>query len=390
MWLAETVIDRFGLSDVRYERHPAFSDVAFNQDAEIEDLADVLGAALEMVCDLAKLPSTDIAHQLRRRVEPAADRLFAALKDRNRDIEIFSEFAERLKRQLMVLIAEDVGVLADRGVHVHADRSSRADAITDSLGERGFWLGRLDPSAVPLLETAMVGPKKLLLERHEIQRRIDRETLSINKWDGPTSVTLAKVFNESDIVTAISNYMGARYAYAGCAFELSVPGTTWWGNRYGRRDESPETAYYHLDQSWRFPKMICYLSDVTDETGPTALLAAELRQSALSWVTGRALDGIQVDPNRDIHTNMAKMLICSDVGRKCFAALPKAMRCLGHFGNDLLAGSPEERYFVSNRTVMTGPAGTFVLFDGSRTAHRGGIVKRHHRWAFQVVYAKQT
>jgi hypothetical protein len=389
MRVSDTAIDSFGLSDIRYERHPAFSGVAFDDDAQIESLAAALSAVVEDVRNRAMLPSTDVAYQLRTRVEPAADRLFAALKDKHGEIEIFGAFVERLKQQVMTLLAEDLGVLADRGVHVYVDTSPRADAIADSLCERGFWPGCLDAAAVSVLNTAMAGAKKLLWTRHEAERRIDRESLSINEWDGTTSAVLAKVFNEPDIVAALSNYMGGRYAYSGCAFELSVPETVWWGNRYGRDDESVETAYYHLDQSWRFPKMICYLSEVTDETGPTALLSAGLRQSELSWATGRALDGIHIDPNRGTDMSMAKMLVCSDLGRKCFAALPKEMRCLGHFGNDLLAGSPEERYFVSNRKVMTGSAGSFVVFDGSRTAHRGGIVRKHHRWAFQVVYAKQ-
>ena len=386
----DVAIESFGISDIRYERHPAFSDLAFSDDAEIESLAGELSAILEVLRRRAMLPSTDVAYQLRKRVEPAATRLFAALRDRHRDIEAFADFAERLRRKVLALIAEDLGIVADRATHVYVDHSPRADSIAESLCRQGFWLGRLDPSAVEALDTAMAGPKRLLWERHERDHRIDRETLSINEWDGTTSGTLAQVFNDPDILAALSNYMGGRYAYSGCAFELSVPDTIWWGNRYGRNDESVETAYFHLDQSWRFPKMICYLSDVTDDTGPTALLAADLRQSALSWATGRALDDIHVDPNRGTDTSMAKMLVCRDLGRKCFAALPKEMRCLGHFGNDLLAGSAEERYFVSNRRVMTGPAGSFVLFDGSRTAHRGGIVKTRHRWAFQVIYAKQA
>ncbi len=385
---SDTTIDSFGLSSIRYENHPAFAGIPFAGDEHIEKLADELSAAVEMVCARAKLPSTDVAHQLQRRVLPITERLFNALKERNRDIGVFAEFADKLKQQVTTLVAEDVGILADRSLHAYIERSPRADAIAHSLWERGAWLGRLDAGAVDALERAMTVPKKHLWDRHESQHRIDRESLSINEWDGETSRALASVFNEPDIVTALSNYMGAPYAYAGCAFELSVPGTVWWSNRYGRSDESAEAAYFHVDQSWRFPKMICYLSDVTDETGPTSFLSTGLAQSELSWASGRALDGIHVDPNRGNDTSMAKMLVCSDVGRRCFAALPREMRCLGHFGNDILAGSPQERYILDHRVVMTGPRGSFAVFDGSRTAHRGGIVTDRHRWAFQVVYAK--
>lgn len=387
---SDAAINSFGLSSIRYESHPAFAGVQFDADPAITHLADELSAAIEATCRRAKLPSTDVQHRFKTQIAPAADRLFAALKEKNRHIAVFAEFADRLQRQVMMIVAEDIGVVADRAIHAYVDRSARADAVADSLWDRGHWFGRFDEAAINALDAAVASHKKMLWELHEGQHRIDRENLSINQWDGMTAEALNAVFNEPDIVAGISNYMGAPYAYSGCAFELSVPGTVWWSNRYGRNDESAEAAYFHLDQSSVFPKMLCYLSDVDEENGATSLLSVDLEHSNLSWTTGRALDGIHVDPNRGIDTNMAKMIVASDLGRRCFAALPKEMRCLGHFGNDLLAGSPEERYLLNNRTVMTGPKGTFVVFDGSRTGHRGGIVNARHRWAFQVIYAKRT
>src|SRR6185312_527055 len=237
----------------------------------------------------------------------------------------------------------------------YVDHSLQADAITQSLHDAGFWLGQFDPSRVNLLNRAVTRVQTLLWDRHQRERRTDREALSTNQWDAETSANLAAVFNEPAIITGVSNYMGASYLYAGCGFELSVPGTTWWSNRYRRGDESRETAYYHLDQSSKYPKMICYLTDVGEESGPTSLVSIGLSQSLLSWVAGRALDGISVDPDRGNDTNMGKMLVSTEAGRKCFGALPREMRCLGHFGNDILAGSPEERHIVDNRTVMLGP-----------------------------------
>jgi hypothetical protein len=382
------MLNSFGISTIRYEDHPAFADVVFDDDPHIETLARALSGALERVLDLAKLPSTDVAHRMRVHVTPEAERLFAALLDKHRQIDGFGEFADRLQPKLIEIAAEDLGVAADRGTHAYIDHSAQADGIAHVLYDKGFWRGQFDAAAVRALDEAVTATKAVLWERHEREGRKDRESLSTNRWDGETARKLGAVFNEPAIVTAISNYMGGRYGYSGCAFELSVPGTDWWSSRYGREDESAETAYYHLDQSSRFPKMLCYLTDVSAETGPTSLVSLNLSHSLLSRVSGRALDGISLDPNRGDDTSMAKMLVCTPAGRRCFAALPKEMRCLGHFGNDILAGSAEERYIVDHRDVMTGPAGSFAVFDGSRVAHRGGIVKERHRWAFQVLYAK--
>jgi len=114
----------------------------------------------------------------------------------------------------------------------------------------------------------------------------------------------------------------------------------------------------------------------------------DLTHSTVSWVSARALDCVREVLGREGITDMSSLVVGTDAGRRCFAALPKEMRCIGHFGNDILANSPEEAFIVANRTVMTGPAGTFVLFDGARVAHRGGIVKAGHRWALQVIYSK--
>jgi hypothetical protein len=383
-----TISNSIGLSTIRYEDHPAFAGVPFNDDPQIEMLCRELSAALDVVRERAKLPSTNVVHQMTKRVVPAAEQLFAALTEKYRTIDVFGGFAQRLKQKLVELAAEDLAVCADRGTHAYIDHSPQADAITEALHGSGFWLGWFDPASVKLLNEAVARTKVLLQQRHQSEGRTDRETLSTNVWDAESNHKLAAVFNEPAIITGISNYMGASYAYSGCGFELSVPGTTWWRNRYGSGNESRETAYYHVDQSSQYPKLICYLSDVTEENGPTSLVSVGLSQSLLSSLAGRALDGISVDPDRGVDTNMAKMLVSTEAGRLCFGALPKEMRCLGHFGNDILAGSSEERYIVSNRSIMLGSAGTFVVFDGSRTAHRGGIVRSSNRWAFQVVYAR--
>jgi hypothetical protein len=381
------MLNRFGISTIRYEDHPAFAEEAFDDDPEIEALTAALSRSLERIRDLAKVPSTDVMYQMKAHVTPQIDRLFAILQERHRTIEGFSQFAERLKSRLLELAAEDLEIFADRGTHAYIEQSSRSDDIVRALYDKGFWRGQFGAPTVKALDEAVTATKSLLLERYEKGCR-DREALSVNRWDGETARKLGAVFNDPAIITAVSNYMGGRHGYSGCAFELSVPGTSWWSRRYCRDDESAETAYFHLDQSSRFPKMLCYLTDVTAETGPTALVSAELSHSLLSSIVGRALDGISLDPDRGEDTNMAKMVVCTVAGRHCFAALPREMRCLGHFGNDILAGSAEERYIVRHREVMTGPAGSFVVFDGSRVAHRGGIVKTQHRWAFQVLYAK--
>jgi len=378
-----------GLTRVRYEDHPAFAGVPFDDDPETAALASALGATLEQIRTRAKLPSTDVVHLLNSRIPPIIDPLFARLTERNGDLYYAADFFQRLKAKLIELIIQDYEVYADRGTHVYADHSETADSIAESLQKQGFWFGLLTPEAVQLLNDTVAEAKKTLWSRYENEKHIDREALTVNRWGGAEYSALAAVFNNEIVLNALSNYMGGSYVFMGCAFELSVPHTRWWTRRYGRDDESPLSAYYHNDESLRHPKMICYLCDVGETNGPTSLLPVGFEGEILGWIAGRALDHVREARGRDDVCSMDGALVATEPGRRVFARLPKAMRSLGHFGNDILAGSSQEAFILANRAVMTGGPGQFVLFDGARVPHRGGIVDQGHRWAFQVIYERK-
>ena len=39
---------------------------------------------------------------------------------------------------------------------------------------------------------------------------------------------------------------------------------------------------------------------------------------------------------------------------------------------------------------MIGPAGTFIVFDGARLLHRGGLMEQGERVALQVIFSDLT
>lgn len=124
------MIESFGLSKVPYETHPAFSGIRFDEDPAIKEATDRLSHALEEIRRRSVLPSTNVKHLLEERVGPALQDFFGTLKHKNTDIDIFSDFADRLKVEMTKLIAEDYDIFARRGTYSYAECSPKADFIS--------------------------------------------------------------------------------------------------------------------------------------------------------------------------------------------------------------------------------------------------------------------
>jgi hypothetical protein len=378
----------FSLSGLGYESHPAFDGLVFETDPAIDAAAEELAQQLADLERRASLPSTAIDPLIETRILPELAALFERLKQRHADLPGFGDFADRLQAGMTGLIRDDLAVCGDRGTHAFINHSPEADTITLALDRRGYQLGRFDATVVEQLLRIVAREQKRILERWERDGLRDRESLSFNQWPPADHALLGEVFNEPALAAGLSNYMGARYMFMGTALELSVADADWWQGRHEASHESEPAAYYHLDMTSRNPKLICYLSDVDEATGPTSLLCGGLSDPLLTRIAARALDPIRNDRAPADRTDMAAMVTGSEAGRRHFAALPPALRAIGHFGNDVLAGSPQEAHILAHQVVMTGPAGSFVLFDGARVPHGGGIVKAGRRWALQCVYQR--
>jgi hypothetical protein len=66
--------------------------------------------------------------------------------------------------------------------------------------------------------------------------------------------------------------------------------------------------------------------------------------------------------------------------------LPESLRFNSHFGWDILAESELESVIADREEVMLGGPGKFVVFDGSRLLHRGGLIEEGERLVLQVIF----
>jgi hypothetical protein len=76
--------------------------------------------------------------------------------------------------------------------------------------------------------------------------------------------------------------------------------------------------------------------------------------------------------------------------RRHFMRLPECLRFNSHLGWDVLPGSDLESHLAGGECKMIGPAGTFIVFDGARLLHRGGLMQEGERLALQVIFSDLT
>ncbi|WP_125918771.1 hypothetical protein [Candidatus Planktophila versatilis] len=270
--------------------------------------------------------------------------------------------------------------------------SQFSDELGAALGSEAYYYGRLDERTLSQLSNLILHDVEIFRNR-AAAGQMKRSDLSVN--DGETVSKISSILNsefkKNGTFHRISNYVGIRYSYVGVSLELSVSGSTWWKNAI-EGVATPKTMYAHLDESIFAPKAIVYLSDVTEGNGPTCSyphIYDQLENNTLQDIIGRVIGSVGNNPTSKLHDYYSKSYhqsMSSRNFRKHFMKLPETLRFNSHFGWDILAGSEFESQIAEREEVLLGPAGTFVVFDGSRLLHRGGLIEAGERIVLQVVF----
>lgn len=71
-------------------------------------------------------------------------------------------------------------------------------------------------------------------------------------------------------------------------------------------------------------------------------------------------------------------------------SLPQELQYNSHFGWDIIPGSSLEEELINKEIICTGQAGEYIVFDGARLVHRGGLVQVGERLALQVCFIPIT
>jgi hypothetical protein len=268
--------------------------------------------------------------------------------------------------------------------------------VAEALAREHHHFGRLSAGAVCEMQ-ALSAPTLAQLRQHAAAGQLTREALSINR--GPVVHALATLLNREferlGVLDAVSLHARRPMRVTGLAYELSVPQAQWWRNGLPGLARAPRTLYAHLDESSAVPKAIVYLSDVAAGNGPTSCYPGAyeaLELHPLQDLIGRGVGNVGRSAHSPLHSVYAKgyhQSMTSEAFRRHFMKLPAVLRFNSHLGWDLMPDSGAEAELVRRERTMIGPAGSFIVFDGARLLHRGGLLESGERIALQVMFSEQ-
>lgn len=385
------------LMETSYREHPAFSLFSFlSWDAPVEKLA-----AFNETYAVAKRFGSSLGASswalLRRDLLRAIDGVFASFQAQSVD-EYERRFILELRNACTRLLDEELAWhfrKPQTGCVALANEQVRQDAVRMQRDRHYF--GRLPEAAVGELRD-LAEPALKQIRANAAAGRLKRDDLSVNSGSIVRALrgVLNREFKAMGVLDVVSAFTGRKLRVTGLALELSVPQATWWKNAIAGLERPPHTLYAHMDETISCPKSIVYLSDVTEQNGPTGCYpgAYEAMQlNPLQEIIGRVVGTVGTLPDsplKDYYAKQYHQSMNSENFRRHFMRLPECLRFNSHLGWDVLPGSELESRLAATERKMTGPAGTFIAFDGACLLHRGGLMQEGERLALQVIFSDLT
>ncbi len=257
--------------------------------------------------------------------------------------------------------------------------------------EKCFFQGFITPSTMAAITKSTKIDFRALKDA-ALHGKTDRQSLSRNSGLKIRQLikALNREFKRNGILDQLSEIFPGSIKVVGAAVELSVPHAEWWSHS-DVQIKAPKTLYAHLDEGIDAPKAIVYLSDVKESNGPFSYfpdIYEKLNLTGIQSVVGRCITNVGSHKNSVLYNAYGSSIrrTSSDLFRKHFMKLPAGLRFNSHFGWDVVSGSSLESQMIKSEVKVLGERGTFLVFDGGRTVHRGGLVEDGHRQAVQVIF----
>ncbi len=245
--------------------------------------------------------------------------------------------------------------------------------VLASLRDHGIAVVQIDEQAHDRLEAIAAAHFDMLTkrrkERENETRQFEDSRSTVSRTSEPELFDrIESLLHAAGIMDAASAYLGRAVQLADVNPQINDASDSFWRDIFPDMPETPlsPTAYYHRDASGGDLKAIFYISDVGPKNGP------------FTYVLGSHQADVRRIDDLICEANDHGLSATDRATRSLFAALPKALRRKGSFGNDLEPGSDAARLIAERSWSIEGPAGSIVLFD-TKGIHRGGMVEHGER-----------
>lgn len=259
------------------------------------------------------------------------------------------------------------------GLNSQAAPSLSDSPVLASLRDHGVAVVKIDEQARDSLQAAAKDHFRKLTDRRRARdnqkREFEDSRSTVSRASEPELFDhLEALLRASGVMDAASAYMGREVQLADVNPQINNVSDSFWRDIFPDMPDAPlpPAAYYHRDASGGDLKAIVYMSDVGPQNGPFTYVLGSHRAEV------RRLDDLICEANDH------GLSATDRTTRLLFAALPKALRKKGSFGNDLEPESDAARMIVERSWSIEGSAGSIVLFD-TKGIHRGGMVELGER-----------
>ena len=315
------------------------------------------------------------------------EEIFSHLKLNNTD-KMYLYFLTELKTNVLTYIADYRQTLSQK-------INKKNFYNEENLFNNKYLVGKLDPEILKKILN-ICNEKIIFLKKNADSKKLERRDLTVS--GGIVVILLIRILNKqfkkNGYLEMISNYLQQETEISGIGLELSSEHSTWWRHQDTSRPP-PRTLYMHIDRELKNIKAIVYLSEVTKENGPLTLypgIYENLKINILQNIIGRVIGDFMCTKNnllKNYYNFESIQPLQNSKFMAHFKKLPEELRFSSHFGWDIDYGSQEEKDALLAKKIMTGDPGTFVIFDGSRLVHSGGLVEKNCRIALQVIFGKK-
>jgi hypothetical protein len=380
---------------ITYSDHPAFSksheSFGLNNNFASELVAEI-DQAYDRLAGMGVLTESEWNRYFVTEIENRINKLKRQFLETCQLREPFKLFFDNAFRNSVSLMRQHAEFRTRTALEaVLSAQNDSQQQLLNTMFENGYVQFPSDPTLAAAIWRSTNYERKVCVQKNK-DNPGRRTALSLHPLSSASKL-IRKKLASSGALNVASNYLGCELEWMYCSLELSKCTQNWYRECYiDVGVKTVRTAYMHLDADTEMIKGMLYLNDVDQKNGAFRFVKGSHTwpRSSFLMVLYKSYDMeeanfFEMESDRlDYKLGYYRPRFKLPEWRNAFLALPPILRGTTHFGDDLIDNSNSSNELLAQETVFAGPSGTFLLFDGAKGIHRGGLVEEGERWVVQI------